>query len=99
MGTSTASPEVDIPEQGGRIRNTATLRRWMTAYAAATATTMSLELIRRAATGTTEPARSIDGPLSTSAGLKPFEGQGKAPMTSLSTGSSAWTSQITSPLV
>lgn len=40
----------DFDEQGHRVRNPAALRRWMTAYAAATATTTSLEKIRNAAT-------------------------------------------------
>jgi uncharacterized protein len=41
----------DFPELGHSIRNPAGLRRWMAAYAAATATTTSLEKIRAAATG------------------------------------------------
>jgi predicted AAA+ superfamily ATPase len=40
----------DFPELGHAIRNPALLRRWMTAYAAATATSTSLEKIRGAAT-------------------------------------------------
>jgi predicted AAA+ superfamily ATPase len=43
----------DIRELGHRVRNPAALRRWMTAYAAASSTTASFERIRRAAT----PAR------------------------------------------
>jgi len=41
----------DFPELGHRIRNPAGLRRWMTAYAAASSTAMSFEKIRDAATG------------------------------------------------
>jgi uncharacterized protein len=41
----------DFPELGHQVRNVAGLRRWMTAYAAATATTTSFEKIRAAATG------------------------------------------------
>lgn len=41
----------DFKEQGVVIRRPETLRRWMTAYAAATSTTASLEKIRDAATG------------------------------------------------
>lgn len=41
----------DFPELGHLVRNTAGLRRWMAAYAAATSTTTSLEKIRAAATG------------------------------------------------
>jgi hypothetical protein len=40
----------DFPELGHAVRNPAGLRRWMTAYAAATATTTSFEKIRAAAT-------------------------------------------------
>nr|WP_239029259.1 DUF4143 domain-containing protein [Pseudonocardia acidicola] len=43
--------ERDFPEQDRPLRNPAGLRRWMTAYAAATATTASFETIRDAATG------------------------------------------------
>lgn len=43
--------EADLPEIGFRVRRPASLRRWLTAYAAATATTASLETIREAATG------------------------------------------------
>jgi uncharacterized protein len=42
---------VVFPELGHTIRNPALLRRWMAAYAAATATTASFETIRAAATG------------------------------------------------
>jgi predicted AAA+ superfamily ATPase len=41
----------DFKEQGVVVRRPETLRRWMTAYAAATSTTASLEKIRDAATG------------------------------------------------
>lgn len=41
----------DFREQGITVRRPQTLRRWMTAYAAATSTTASLEKIRDAATG------------------------------------------------
>lgn len=41
----------DFPELGHTIRNPALLRRWMAAYAAATATTATFETIRAAATG------------------------------------------------
>lgn len=41
----------DFPELGHRVRNPAGLRRWMTAYAAASSTAMSFEKIRDAATG------------------------------------------------
>lgn len=40
----------DFVEQGHAVRRPDTLRRWMTAYAAATATTTSLDKIRNAAT-------------------------------------------------
>lgn len=41
----------DFPELGHRVRNASGLRRWMTAYAAASSTAMSFEKIRDAATG------------------------------------------------
>lgn len=41
----------DFPELGHTVRNPGGLRRWMAAYAAATATTTSFEKIRAAATG------------------------------------------------
>jgi uncharacterized protein len=41
----------DFPELGHPLRNPAALRRWMTAYAAASSTTASFEAIRDAATG------------------------------------------------
>lgn len=50
----------DVPEAGQQVRRPDTLRRWMTAYAAATATTATFETIRDAATGgsTTKPAKT-----------------------------------------
>ncbi len=50
----------DFPELGHQPRNPAALRRWMTAYAAATATTASWEKVRDAATGgeSEKPART-----------------------------------------
>jgi uncharacterized protein len=41
----------DFPELGTPLRNPAALRRWMTAYAAASSTTASFETIRDASTG------------------------------------------------
>lgn len=41
----------DFEELGHRVRSPATLRRWLTAYAAASSTTTSFERIRDAATG------------------------------------------------
>lgn len=58
----------DFEEQGLRVRRPDVLERWMTAYAAATATTASYETIRDAATGgvgdkpsktTTQPYRDV----------------------------------------
>jgi predicted AAA+ superfamily ATPase len=58
----------DFPELGHPLRNPAGLRRWMTAYAAASSTTASFETIRDAATGgegekpaktTTQPYRDV----------------------------------------
>jgi predicted AAA+ superfamily ATPase len=58
----------DFPELGHPIRNPTALRRWMTAYAAASSTTASFETIRDAATGgegekpaktTTQPYRNV----------------------------------------
>ncbi len=58
----------DFPELGHPIRNPAALRRWMTAYAAASSTSASFETIRDAATGgegekpaktTTQPYRDV----------------------------------------
>lgn len=58
----------DFQELGREVRRPATLRRWMEAYAAATATTASYEKIRDAATGgqgdkpsraTTQPYRDV----------------------------------------
>lgn len=49
----------DFAELGHVVRNPSALRRWMTAYAAATATTTSMEKIRRGAEGgEPAPARS-----------------------------------------
>ena len=50
----------DFPELGHQPRNPAALRRWMLAYAAATATTASWEKVRDAATGgeSEKPART-----------------------------------------
>ncbi|MEO7521190.1 MAG: DUF4143 domain-containing protein [Gemmatimonas sp.] len=49
----------DIPEAGYTVRRAHTVRRWLTAYAAATSTTASFEAIRDAATSdqTDKPAR------------------------------------------
>ena len=54
----------DFPEAGHNLRNPSALRRWMTAYAAATATTASYERIRGAATGGhgDKPSRSAAAP-------------------------------------
>lgn len=41
----------DFPELGHQVRNPGALRRWMTAYAAASSSSMSFEKIRDAATG------------------------------------------------
>jgi predicted AAA+ superfamily ATPase len=56
--------EHDIEEAGRHVRNPGTLRRWMTAYAAATATTASYETIRDAATSGQgeKPARTTTQP-------------------------------------
>jgi predicted AAA+ superfamily ATPase len=56
--------ERDIDQLGARVRSPAALRRWMTAYAAATSTTASFEVIRDAASpGETEkPSRSTTIP-------------------------------------
>lgn len=60
--------ERDFEEAGRRVRNPATLRRWLAAYAAASSSTASYETIRDAATGgegekpsrmTTTPYRDI----------------------------------------
>lgn len=54
----------DFPEAGRQIRNPATLRSWLVAYAAATATTCSYETIRDAATGgqSDKPAKTTTAP-------------------------------------
>jgi predicted AAA+ superfamily ATPase len=56
--------ERDFDELGQRVRRPETLRRWMIAYAAATATTASFETIRDAATGGygDKPARTTTQP-------------------------------------
>jgi hypothetical protein len=46
----------DFAELGHSLRDPGALRRWMAAYAAATATATSLEKIREASTGRSEPA-------------------------------------------
>ena len=60
--------DTDFPEQGYLVRRPEVLRRWLAAYAAATATTASFETIRDAASGgqrdkpsktTTQPYRDI----------------------------------------
>lgn len=52
--------DTDFPELGHQPRNPAALRRWMSAYAAATATAASWERVRDAATGgeSDKPART-----------------------------------------
>lgn len=59
--------ERDFDELGRRVRNEAALRRWMTAYAAATSTTASFETIRDAATAGEgdKPAKSTTIPYRT----------------------------------
>lgn len=54
----------DFPELGHQPRNPAALRRWMQAYAAATATTATWEKLRDAATSgeAEKPARTTTGP-------------------------------------
>jgi predicted AAA+ superfamily ATPase len=53
----------DFPELGHTVRNPAGLRRWMAAYAAATATTTTFERIRDAATsGEQPPSRAAVAP-------------------------------------
>jgi hypothetical protein len=56
--------ERDFPEQGHIVRNPAALRRWLTAYAAASSTTASFETIRSAAMGGHRgmPSRVAVGP-------------------------------------
>lgn len=56
--------DTDFEEQGLAVRRPATLRRWIAAYAAATATTASYETIRDAATGgqRDKPSRSATQP-------------------------------------
>ncbi len=54
----------DFPELGHSLRNPAALRRWMTAYAAASSTTASFDTIRAAATAGQgdKPAKTTVGP-------------------------------------
>jgi uncharacterized protein len=56
--------DTDFEEQGLSVRRPETLRRWIAAYAAATATTASFETIRDAATGGQQdkPSRSATQP-------------------------------------
>lgn len=56
--------ERDFPELGVNIRNPIGLRRWLTAYAAASSTSASYETIRDAATGGQgeKPSKSTVGP-------------------------------------
>jgi uncharacterized protein len=56
--------EHDFPELGRTVRNPAALRRWMTAYAAASSSTASYETIRDAATGGhgEKPAKTTTAP-------------------------------------
>ncbi|HMG45120.1 MAG TPA: DUF4143 domain-containing protein [Acidimicrobiales bacterium] len=63
-GYLTRIAEHDLPEVGLSVRNPSLLRRWMTAYAAATATTASYETIRDAATSGEghKPAKSTTQP-------------------------------------
>lgn len=56
--------DADLPELGAKVRRPQTLRRWLQAYAAATATTASYEKIRDAAAAgeTTRPAKTTTIP-------------------------------------
>ena len=56
--------DTDLPEFGASIRRPETLRRWLRAYAAATATTASYDRIRDAATGGEDdkPAKTTTAP-------------------------------------
>lgn len=56
--------DTDLPELGRQIRRPETLRRWLRAYAAATATTTSYDRIRDAATGgeVSKPAKTTTMP-------------------------------------
>jgi predicted AAA+ superfamily ATPase len=56
--------DTDLPEFGTQVRRPETLRRWLRAYAAATATTTSYDRIRDAATGgeDSKPAKSTTMP-------------------------------------
>lgn len=63
-GYLTRIVERDFIELGHRVRNQGALRRWLTAYAAATSTTASYETIRDAASSgeTNKPAKSTTIP-------------------------------------
>jgi predicted AAA+ superfamily ATPase len=56
--------EVELPDVGAAIRRPETLRRWLSAYAAATSTTASYDSIRDAATAGEgdKPAKTTTGP-------------------------------------
>lgn len=56
--------DTDFPEQGHTVRRPEVLERWLTAYAAATATTASYETVRDAATGEfgNKPAKTTTMP-------------------------------------
>lgn len=56
--------DTDLPELGTQVRRPETLRRWLRAYAAATATTTSYDRIRDAATGgeDSKPAKTTTTP-------------------------------------
>lgn len=56
--------EVELPEAGAAVRRPETLRRWLSAYAAATSTTASYDSIRDAATAGEgdKPAKTTTGP-------------------------------------
>lgn len=56
--------EVELPEAGTTVRRPETLRRWLSAYAAATSTTASYDSIRDAATAGegNKPAKTTTGP-------------------------------------
>jgi hypothetical protein len=63
-GYLTRIVERDLEDAGQRIRRPEAVRRWLTAYAAATSTTTSYEKIRDAATGGEgdKPAKTTTGP-------------------------------------
>ena len=56
--------DVELPENGAAVRRPETLRRWLSAYAAATSTAASYDKIRDAATAGEgdKPAKSTTGP-------------------------------------